>query len=67
MNLTHQHSLSPRSPDYQEAWVTREGAGEEGDHQGLQPKARLSGLENGFVIHLCMLIAPWNFGRMGHR
>ena len=62
MKLPHQ---CPRSqgPGYREALVIREGAGEEGDHQGHQHKAKLSGLEAGFVIHLCMLIIPWNSGK----
>lgn len=41
--------------------------GDEEDHQGHQPQARFSGLRAGFVIILCVPIAPWNFGKMIHR
>ena len=66
MKLPRQRPRS-QGPDYWEALVIWEGAREEGDHQGHQHKAKLSGLEAGFVIHLCMLITPWNSGRTGHR
>ena len=62
MKLPHQR-LCSQGPDYWEALVIREGAGEEGDHQGHEHKAKLSGSEAGFVIHLCMLIIPWNSGK----
>ena len=54
------------SPGNQEALLTGGGQWEE-DHQGHQPQVRFSGLGAGFVILLCVPIAPWNSGRMGHR
>lgn len=60
-------AFSLQSPDYREDLATWKGAGEERDHQRHQPKARFSGLEAGFVILLCMLIALWNSGKMKHR
>ena len=66
MKLPHQHPRS-QGPDDWEALVIWEGAGEEGDRRGHHHKAKFSGLEAGFVIHLCVLITPWNSGRTGHR
>ena len=66
MKLPRQRPRS-QGPDYWEALVIREGAGEEGDRRGHHHKAKFSGLEAGSVIHLCMLITPWNSGRTGHR
>lgn len=65
--LPHQLSLFPQKPYYQEALVTWECNEDEGDHQEHQVKAWFFGLRAGFVILLCVLIASWNFGRMGHR